>query len=108
MDISQSTKDYFESLKDRTDSYQDSLDTAKEFILDNEIENQEEIINYMIMSILWVAATRDEVLTEEDICIFLNIESTEEQEGVRVEIMDEMKYWTLPELLLYIRDTLEP
>jgi hypothetical protein len=102
MEVSQATKDYFNEVAERVTQYFEALEFAKEFVLDQQIDRNERIVDCMLMSILWVASKREDNLTEEDVCTYLNVDVEVNKGDIAVEMVPEMQGYTLDEVLQYV------
>jgi len=104
MEVSRSTQQYFEEIAERTSQYFEALEFAKEFVLNQQIQRNEPIVDCMLMSILWVASVRDDKLTEEDVCTYLNVDTDVNKGDIAVEMVPEMQGFTLEQVLQYVTD----
>lgn len=102
MEVSETTKQYFAEISKRAEDYFEALEFAKEFVLRNEVIDNRSIVDCMLMSILWCASSRDDELTEEDVCMYLNVDAEVSKGDISVELVPEMKGWTLEEVLEYV------
>lgn len=102
MEVSQSTKQYLTQLSERAQDYHDALEFARDFVLDNRVTENRSVIDCLLMSILWCASKRDDELTEEDVCTFLNVDADVSKGDISVELVPEMKGWSLEEVLTYV------
>lgn len=100
--VSESTKQYFKEISQRSQDYYDAVIHTKEYIQTKNLSTTKTMVDCILMSILWVASTRDESLTEEDVCIYLNVDAEVKKGDVSVEICPEMKQWSLDEVLDYV------
>jgi len=105
MKVSESTKQYLADIAERAIDYFEALEFAKDFVLDNRVVDNRGIVDCMLMSILWCASNRSDNLTEEDVCMYLNVDATVKQGDVSVKLMPEMKDWTLEEVLTFVNDS---
>jgi len=103
MDISESTQRYFKEIAERTQDYFDTLEFTKEYIAMHGISDHDGILDCVLLSILWCASKRQDSLTEEDVCVFLNVDETVEKGEISVEIAPEMREWSLEEILEYVK-----
>lgn len=97
------TKRYLDSIGSRIRSYHNAMTRAKEFVLENFVTDQNKIMNCIIMSLLWVAAVRKEELSEEELFMFLNLE-TDLAESKTIALAKDMHDWSLDEVLEYVLD----
>ena len=104
MTVSESTKQYFLQVSERAEEYFDALEFAKEYVLERRVLQNKGIIECMLMSILWVASNRDDNLTEEDVCMFLNVDTAVKKGDISVELVPEMKTWSLEQVLEYVNE----
>ena len=102
-EVSLDTKRYLDKIGSRISTYHNAMNRAKEYVLDNCVSDHSVVLNCIIMSLLWTAAVRDEELTEEELFMFLNIESELAEQKV-LGIADIMKEWSLEEVLDYVVD----
>ena len=104
MKVSESTKQYFSKIGERAEEYFNSIQFAKEYVLSNEVVRTKSIVDCMLMSILWTASKRNDSLTEDDVCMYLNLNvDVDVNKGdISVAIVPEMKEWTLEEVLEYV------
>jgi len=102
-EVSLDTKRYLDKIGSRVRAYHNAMNVSKEYILENDIIDHSIVLNCIIMSLLWTAAVRDEKLTEEELFMFLNIESDLADQKV-LGIADVMKEWSLEEVLNYVVD----
>ena len=102
-EVSLDTKRYLDKIGSRVRAYHNAMNVSKEYILENDIIDHSIVLNCIIMSLLWTAAVRDEKLTEEELFMFLNIESDLADQKV-LGIADVMKEWSLEEVLDYVVD----
>ena len=102
-EVSLDTKRYLDKIGSRVRAYHNAMNISKEYILENNILDHSIVLNCIIMSLLWTAAVRDEKLTEEELFMFLNIESDLADQKV-LGIADVMKEWSLEEVLDYVVD----
>ena len=102
-EVSLDTKRYLDKIGSRVRAYHNAMNISKEYILENDIIDHSIVLNCIIMSLLWTAAVRDEKLTEEELFMFLNIESDLADQKV-LGIADVMKEWSLEEVLDYVVD----
>lgn len=101
MSASLETKRYLDKIGTRVRMYHTAINKAKDYCLDNEVTTHAGIINCVVMAILWVAAIREEVLSEEDLFLFLGFE-TELAEQKTMQIHPDMAKWSLDEVLDYV------
>ena len=99
------TKRYLEQIGARVKSYHNAMTRAKEYVLENAIYDQSVIMNCIIMSLLWVAAVRNEELSEDELFTFLNLEP-DLAEDKTLKLADPMRDWSLEEVLDYVVKTL--
>lgn len=102
MEISESTKQYFSEIGKRAEEYHDSLEFAKEYVLSRGVVDNRNIVDCMLMSILWCASNREDDLTEEDVCMYLNVDAEVSKGDISVELVPEMKGWSLEQVLEYV------
>ena len=102
MTVSESTKQYLSQIGERAEEYFNALEFAKEYVLERQLSRNRGIIDCMLMSILWVASNRDDNLTEEDVCMYLNVDTEVKKGDISVELVPEMKTWSLQEVLEYV------
>lgn len=102
MKVSESTKQYFLEISKRTEEYYNAIQFAKEYVLNNDVVRAKSIVDCMLMSILWTASNRNDSLTEEDVCMYLNVDTEVKKGDISVAIVPEMKEWTLEEVLEYV------
>lgn len=102
MEVSKSTKLYFDEIAERSQDYYDAIEFTKQYILDNEILDHNNIIDSVLLSILWCASKRNDYLTEEDVCLYLNVDEDIKEGDISVELVPEMKEWSLEEILEYV------
>jgi hypothetical protein len=98
------TKRYLDKIGTRVRMYHTAIDRAKDYCVENEIVKQAAIINCVAMACLWVAAIREEVLSEEDLFLFLGLE-TELAEQKTMALHPDMATWSLEEVLDYVSST---
>ena len=101
--VSEETIRYLDSIGSRVRAYHNSTYLAKEYILRETILDQEMIVNLIIMALLWTAAVREEVLTEEELFMFLGFECIFEEDKV-ISMADHMKSWSIDEVFDYVVD----
>lgn len=97
------TKRYLENIGSRINAYFNTMNRAKEYVLENGVYDHVVVLNCVIMSLLWLAAVREEVLTEEEMFMFLNIETNLADAKV-IGIAETMKDWPLEDVLSYVVD----
>ena len=97
------TRRYLDQIGSRIKAYYNAMNRAKDFIFENEIYDNSLAMECIVMSLLWVAAVRDEKLSEEELFMFLNLE-TELADNKTINIADSMKDWALEEVLRYVVD----
>lgn len=105
MEISDHTKQYLSQIAERCSAYYSALEYTKDYVISSEDIRNETILDCMLMSILWVAANRNEKLTEEDVCMFLNVDVEVDAGDITVAMVPEMQDWTLDEVLNYVNGT---
>jgi hypothetical protein len=103
MEASQETIMYLEQIAERSQEYFDALQFAKQYVLDNDILEKRRIIDCVLLSILWCASNRNDELTEDDVCTLLNVDVVVKKGEISVELVPEMKLWTLEEILEYAK-----
>ena len=101
MSASLETRRYLDKIGSRVRAYVNAINRARDYCSENEITSHVVIVNCVIMSLLWVAAVREEVLSEEDLLLFLGFE-TDLAEQKTMEIHPEMAKWSLEEVLDYV------
>ena len=99
--VSLDTKRYLDHIGSRITTYFNSMNRAKEFVLTNGIYDQELIMNCIVMSLLWVASVRGEELSEDELFMFLGLETNLAEQKV-ININPDMKDWGLEEVLEYV------
>ena len=105
MAITVATQKYFEGISKKSREYYDAFVTGKKYVLENEITDMRSATNCVLMSILWCADQRKDELTEQDVCLYLNISALDVKKGdVAIELMPEMKEWTLEEILSFVKE----
>jgi len=102
MEVSQSTKQYLSQVSERAQDYHEALEFARDFVLDHQVADNRSVIDCLLMSILWCASKRDDELTEEDVCMFLNVDAEVSKGDISVELVPELKGWSLEEILTYV------
>jgi len=107
MNVSSSTKEYFDQINERTTEYYNALEYAKNYIITQTTMQKEGLAECLLMSILWVASTRGEQLTEQDVCVFLNVEkdltiAPDSNEATVIESVPAMAGQTLDSVLEFI------
>lgn len=100
-DVSLDTKRYLDKIGSRVRAYHNSMTRAKEYVLENNITDQNTIMNCIIMSLLWVAAVREEELSEEELLTFLGFEPKFAEDKI-IQINQEMAGWSLEAVLDYV------
>jgi hypothetical protein len=95
------TKRYLENIGSRVRAYHNTINRAKEYVLENEIHEHPIVMNCIIMSILWLSSVRGEELSEEELFMFLGLED-ELAENKTVQISPDMRTWGLEEVLEYV------
>jgi len=98
------TRRYLDQIGARVRSYHNAMTRAKEFVLENAIYDQSVIMNCIIMSLLWVAAVRNEELSEDELFTYLNLEADLAEDKV-IALAEPMKEWSLEEVLDYVVKT---
>lgn len=68
-------KKYIENIQERMVSYNQIREEAIGYIIENGIKNSELATHLLVIAHLWLANRRGEVLTEQDINMFLNSET---------------------------------
>lgn len=96
------TKRYLKHIGNRVTSYYNTMERAKTFILDEGITDRDIVMNCIIMSVLWLAAVREETLTEDQLFMFLGLEEELADKQEELSIADDMKEWGLDEVLIYV------
>jgi len=105
MAISVATQKYFEGISKKSQDYYDAFMIGKKYVLENEITIMRNATNCVLMSILWCADKLGDELTEQDVCLYLNISELDVKEGdVAIKLMPEMKEWTLEEILSFMKE----
>jgi len=102
-DVSLDTKRYLDKIGSRVRAYHNSMTIAKEYVLEHSITDQSTIMNCIIISLLWVAAVREEELSEEELLTFLGFEPEFAEDKI-VQINQEMAGWSLEAVLDYVVD----
>lgn len=102
METSELAKQYLSEIGEKATEYYEALEFTKDYVIRNTDMNNENVIDCMLMSILWVASKRGDELTEEDVCMFLNVDSEIEHGDITVQIVPEMQGWSLEEVLEYV------
>lgn len=97
------TRRYLDSIGSRIRAYYNSMNRAKEYVLEQGIYDHVIVMNCIIMSLLWLASVRGEELSEEELFMFLNIE-TDLADAKTIGIADVMKDWPLEDVLKYVVD----
>ena len=105
MSASLETRRYLDSIGSRVRAYVNAINRARDYCDLNEVTTRTSIVNCVVMSLLWVAAVREEVLSEEDLFMFLGFE-TDLAEQKTMEIHPEMAKWSLEEVLDYVSNEL--
>jgi hypothetical protein len=105
MSASLETRRYLDSIGSRVRAYVNAINRARDYCEVNEVTTQSGIINCVVMSLLWVAAVREEILSEEDLLLFLGFE-TDLAEQKTMQIHPEMAKWSLEEVLDYVSSEL--
>jgi hypothetical protein len=105
MSASLETRRYLDKIGSRVRAYVNAINRARDYCVENEVITQTNIMNCVVMSLLWVAAVREEVLSEEDLFMFLGFE-TDLAEQKTMEIHPEMAKWSLEEVLDYVSNEL--
>jgi hypothetical protein len=104
MEVSESTLAYFAKITDRVVEYHNAIQYAKEYVIRHTSLEPDKTVDCILMSILWVASQRGDELTEDDVCIFLNVDADIEPGSISVSVVPEMQTWSLDEVLEYIND----
>ena len=99
------TRRYLEKIGSRVRAYVNAINRARDYCASNEVTTQSGIVNCVVISLLWVAAVREEVLSEEELFMFLGFE-TDLAEQKTMEIHPEMAKWSLEEVLDYVSSAL--
>ena len=73
MEVSNETKSYLNSIKNRVIDYVSVKDKAIRYLHVNNIHDKEVTVSSVILSMLWLSKNRNETLTEDDILTFLGI-----------------------------------
>lgn len=97
------TRRYLDQIGSRIKTYHNTMNRAKEFIFANGIYDNSLAMECIVMSLLWVSAVRGEQLTEEELFMFLGLE-TELADDKTITFADSMKDWGLEEVLKYVVD----
>lgn len=105
MEVSESTKQYLNQIGEKVTEYYEAIQFAKDYVVHNSNMRQESAVDCILMSILWVASNRGDNLTEEDVCMYLNVDAELESGDITVAIVPEMVGWTLEEVLEYVNGT---
>lgn len=105
METSELAKQYLSEISEKATEYYESLEFTKDYVIQNTDMQHETVTDCMLMSILWTASKRGDELTEDDVCVFLNIEPDCEPGDISVQIVPEMQGWSLEEVLEYVNGT---
>jgi len=105
MSASLETRRYLDKIGSRVRSYVNAINRARDYCVENDINTQTGIVNCVVISLLWVAAVREEVLSEGDVFMFLGFE-TDLAEQKTMQIHPEMAKWSLEEVLDYVSNEL--
>ena len=87
MSIDQENVDYLNSITERVIDYDEIRALVLEFILDNQIKDIELVTDLFVIGFLWKAHKRNEILSDEDLLLFLDTEN--EFEPISLEEMNE-------------------
>ena len=68
--------DYLNSIAERISGYYHVRSHVLEYILDNQIKDIELVTNLFITGFLWHASQREEILTTEELVMFLGAEES--------------------------------
>ena len=99
------TKRYLDKIGARVRMYVNAINRARDYCDLNEVNTHAGIVNCVVMAMLWVAAVREEILSEEEMFMFLGFE-TDLAEQKTISIHPEMAKWSLEEVLDYVSSEL--
>lgn len=102
MEVSESTKLYLSQVAERAQDYYDAFHTGKQHVLENNITNVHTATSCVLMSILWCASKRNDLLDEQDVCTYLNVDTEVNKGDIATEIIPELAGLPLEEILQYI------
>lgn len=71
--MDQDNIDYLKQIQERTIAYDDVRADVLDYVLENQIKNSDLATNLFIMGFLYEAHCRNELLTDQDINLFLGI-----------------------------------
>lgn len=84
--------DYLNDIAEKAIAYDEVRMTVVEYLLTNQIKDIDLATNLFVIGFLWEASKRNEILTDEDLCMFLDAE-----EDISIEEIDEYKEYYLDE-----------
>ena len=92
---------YLENIAERVTYYYEARQVGINFIVNNKIIDNNLIVEVLLITAIWSAYQRDEVLTDEEIAIFFGItpNSDFDEQHSTVELHPDHAYLTLNELL---------
>lgn len=92
---------YLENIAERVTYYNEARKKGANFIVDNKIVNKSLIVNILLMTAVWAAYQRQEVLTDDEVLIFFGLQAQEREEEFHtfLEIHPKHRELTLYELL---------
>lgn len=94
---------YLENIAERVTYYYEARRTGIEFIVNNKILDNQLIVEVLLITAIWSAYQRQEVLTDEEIGIFFGITPNsgldDEEHHATVELHPDHTELTLNELL---------
>ena len=92
---------YLENIAERVTYYNEARKKGIKFVVDNSIINKNLIINILLMTAVWAAYQRQEVLTDDEVLIFFGLKADEREEEHQtfLEIHPNHRELTLYELL---------
>jgi hypothetical protein len=84
--------DYLNDIAEKAIAYDEVRMTVVEYLLTNQIKDIDLATNLFVIGFLWEASKRNEILTDEDLCMFLDAD-----EDISIEEIDEYKEYYLDE-----------
>lgn len=100
-EVSLETKQYLNSIATRVSNYYHAISKTRQFLINNQVYDPDIAVNCTIMSILWAAAVRGDVVTEQDLLTFLGFEENTSSD-VSVALAPDMHSWSLDDVLEYV------
>jgi hypothetical protein len=62
-----------QEVAERAEDYHDAYLKVRDFVLENEIQDEKLTIYFLLMGVVWTATKRNEPITNEDAVIWLNL-----------------------------------